>query len=95
MNLWQRLIHRLFGTQYVVLENANGSFILRRAYKLGGLWYSHDLNTDSLVRLMPAGRTTPTYRIVGWHPVTSEVQPSTVTPFRQPRCVSRPKAEAR
>ena len=69
MPWWVKLRNWLFGTEFVLLRNSCRQY-LRKAYRLGDYWYSHDFGSSSRTRLVPGGKTFGGDEFAEWLPIT-------------------------
>lgn len=62
------LIHKLFGTVFVVLEDFDGECVVRRVQFLGPVRRVNRIGSVAVVKLLPAGKVKGVSFVKRWHP---------------------------
>ena len=68
-----KLFNFLFNWQYVLLIDFSRDMLLRRAYRLNGVWYANPYSSKTRTELKPGGETYGQGYIRGWRPVTRDI----------------------
>jgi hypothetical protein len=71
--IW-KMMHKLFGWEYVLLVLCDGDRVLRRAYQLGGHWWANPYLSETRTILNADGSTTGQCYVNCWMPITKIMQ---------------------
>lgn len=79
----RKILHYLFGWQYVVLFSNLGNITIARAHQIGGRWFVRRVNLGVWLTLQPDGRATAGDYSETWEPLTDGISrdfPATQVP---------------
>jgi hypothetical protein len=66
------LLHKLFGTVFVALEDFDGEVVVRRVRFIGPLRIVHRIGRLAVVKLLPGGRVTGSSFVSRWYPLLGD-----------------------
>jgi len=78
VNIFQKIRHWLFGTEYVILRHHDGEHQLKEVDLLGDHWFAAPYLPKTRCRLLPDLSVDGPSYVIGWYPVTDGVRPTSV-----------------